>query len=114
MARNNKIELHGFLGQDAKVIESDGKIFVSLRVATTDSYKDENDKWQDKESIWHEVLVFRPLAVQFAKELKKGELVDVTGSLSYRIFKDEKGYTHSVSTIVAGYVEKVERGIKEE
>ena len=114
MARNNKIELHGFLGQDAKVIESDGKTFVSLRVATTDSYKDENDKWQDKESIWHEVLVFRPLAVQFAKELKKGNLVDITGSISYRPFKDEQGFTRHQATIVAGYVEKASLDKKDE
>lgn len=114
MARNNKIELHGFLGQDAKVIESDGKTFVSLRVATTDSYKDENDKWQDKESIWHEVLVFRPLAVQFAKELKKDNLVDITGSISYRPFKDEQGYTRNQATIVVGYIEKAEVGKKDD
>lgn len=114
MARNNKIELHGFLGQDAKVIESDGKSFVSLRVATTDSYKDENDKWQDKESIWHEVLVFRPLAVQFAKELKKGNLVDITGSISYRPFKDEQRYTRYQATIVAGYIEKANLDKKDE
>ncbi len=114
MARNNKIELHGFLGHDAKVIESDGKTFVSLRVATTDSYKDENDKWQDKESIWHEVLVFRPIAVQFAKELKKGDLVDITGSISYRPFKDEQGYTRNQATIVAGYIEKANLDKKDE
>lgn len=114
MARNNKIELHGFLGQDAKVIESDGKTFVSLRVATTDSYKDENDKWQDKESIWHEILVFRPLTVQFAKELKKGNLVDITGSISYRPFKDEQGYTRNQATIVAGYIEKANFDKKDE
>lgn len=114
MAKNNKVELHGFLGQDAKIMETDGKTFVSLRIATTDSYKDENDQWQDKESIWHEVLVFRPLAVQFAKELIKGDLVDVTGSISYRPFKDEKGYTRYQATIIAGYVEKVSLDKKEE
>lgn len=106
MARNNRVELHGFLGQDAKIIETDGKTFVALRIATTDSYKDENEQWKDKESIWHDVLIFRPLAIQFSKNLKKGDLVDITGSLSYRPFKDENGYTQNVVTIVAGYIEK--------
>lgn len=114
MARNNKVELHGFLGQDAKIIETDGKSFVSLRIATTDSYKDENDQWQDKEAIWHEVLVFRTLSIQFAKELKKGNLVDISGSISYRPFKDEKGYTRYQATIIAGSVEKVSLDKKEE
>lgn len=48
MTRNNRVELHGFLGQDAKNIEADGKTFVALRIATTDSYKDEKDQWQEK------------------------------------------------------------------
>ena len=87
---------------------------MSLRVATTDSYKDENDKWQDKESIWHEILVFRPLAIQFAKELKKGNLVDISGSISYRPFKDEQGFTRYQATIVAGYIEKANLDKKDE
>jgi single-stranded DNA-binding protein len=38
MAYNCKVELNGVLGNDPKVIEKDGKTFVVLRMATTDSY----------------------------------------------------------------------------
>lgn len=91
MPSNNRVELTGFLGKDAKLIEKNGKKFVALNVATTDSYKDDSDQWQDKESVWHDALVFRPAAVQFAEKLKKGDKVELIGSLSYKLFKDENG-----------------------
>ncbi|GAB3967717.1 hypothetical protein GCM10028806_10520 [Spirosoma terrae] len=105
MPSNNRVELTGFLGQDAKLIEKNGKKFVALNVATTDSYKDDSGQWQDKESVWHDVLVFRPFAVQFAEKLKKGDKVELIGSLSYKPFKDENGNNRLQATIVASFVQ---------
>lgn len=105
MSSNNRVELTGFLGLDAKLIEKEDKKFVALRVATTDSYKDDSGNWIDKETLWHDVLVFRPLAVQFAEKLKKGDKVDIIGSLSYKPFKDENGNTRFQATIVSGFVQ---------
>lgn len=102
---NNRVELTGFLGQDAKLIEQEGKKFVALSIATTDSYKDDAGQWHDKETIWHNVLVFRPAAIQFAEKLKKGDKVELVGSLSYKPFKDEKGNTHNQAAIIAGFVQ---------
>jgi single-strand DNA-binding protein len=105
MSSNNRVELTGFLGNDPKVIEKEGKKFVALRLATTDSYKDDSGQWQDKESVWHDVLVFRPAAVQFAEKLKKGDKVELIGSLSYKSFKDENGFNRPQATIIAGFVQ---------
>jgi single stranded DNA-binding protein len=117
MAYNCKIELNGVLGQDAKTIEKEDKTFVALRVATTDSYpvKDgEQTIWKNKESLWHDVLVFRPSAVSIAKELKKSEIVEISGSLSYRPFKDENGHTKYEASIIANFVKKIEVGNENE
>jgi len=113
MAINCKIELNGFLGADPKTIEKDGNTFIALRVATTDSYplvdeKTGEVKWKDKESIWHDVLVFRPQAAHFARNLKKGNAVTINGSLGYKPFKDEHGNAKRQVSIVANYIEKVE------
>lgn len=113
MAINNKIELNGYLGQDAKSITKDGKSFIALRVATTDSYPELNEKtgeitWKDKGTIWHDVLVFRPQACHFAKDLKKGDAVEVNGGIAYKAFKDEQGNTRRQASIIATYVEKIE------
>jgi single-strand DNA-binding protein len=112
MSKNNKIELNGFLGSDPKTILKDDKTFVILNVATTDSYPSVNEKtgevtWKDKETVWHDVLVFRPTAIQFAKDLKKGDKVEISGSISYRVFKDAEGKNRKQATIIATYIEKI-------
>jgi single-strand DNA-binding protein len=110
MSFNNKVQLSGFLGQDPKEIAKSGKNFTVLQVATTDSYavkQDKQTKWEDKETIWHDVFVFRPTALKIAKDLKKGDKVELSGSLSYRLFKDEAGITRKQATIVANFIEKV-------
>jgi single stranded DNA-binding protein len=119
MAVNCKIELNGFLGADPKTITKSGKTFLALRVATTDSYpvKDENTgetKWKDREPVWHDILVFRPQAAHFARDLKKGDAVLVSGSIAYKPFKDEKGYTKRQASIIANYLEKVEYSRQDE
>ena len=112
MANNAKIELNGNLGNDAKIIEKEGKTFVALRIATTNSYpKKEGDKtiWEDsKVTLWHDILIFNPYALSIAKELKKGNRVEVTGTLSYRSFKDENGYTKQEASIIAYSIRKIE------
>ena len=112
MAYNCKIELNGNLGADAKIIEKNGKTFVALRVATQDSYpvKDgDTTTWKNKDTVlWHDVLVFRPTAVEAAKSLTKGDRVEIIGSLAYRTFKDENGYKQQQATIIAGFIQKID------
>lgn len=110
MAYNCKVELNGVLGNDPKVIEKDGKTFVVLRMATTDSYpvkEGEQTTWKDKESLWHDVLIFKPYAVDLAKGLKKKDLLEVKGTLSYRPFKDENGYSKFEASIIGEYVQHI-------
>lgn len=111
MAINCKVQLSGYLGQDAKTVNKDGKSFVVLRVATTDSYSTKDSKgetkWKDRESIWHDVLVFRPSAAHFARDLKKGDAVDISGGITYKPFKDPEGYTRRQATIIAYFIEEV-------
>lgn len=119
MAINCKIELNGYLGADPKSITKNGKTFIALRIATTDSYpvtdeKTGEIKWKDKETIWHDVLVFRPQAAHFARDLKKGDAVTISGGLGYKAFKDEKGNTKRQATIVAHFIEKVEYNRQDE
>lgn len=117
MAINNRIELHGHLGADAKLVGKEGKTFVALRVATTDSYpvgQGEDTKWKDRETVWHDVLVFRSSAAHFARDLKKGDRVQITGGISYRPFKDAEGYTRRQASIVAMFIERIHYEKQEE
>lgn len=117
MAHNNRVELHGHLGADPKTIGKGDKTFIVLRMATTDSYpvgQGEDVKWKDRETVWHDVLVFRPATAHFARDLKKGDRVQVTGGISYRPFKDAEGHTRRQANIVATFIEKIHYEKQEE
>ncbi len=110
MTSNNMVQLSGYLGQEPKVIIKESKSFTVLQVATNDNYptkEGSETKWIEKETAWHDVLVFRPAAAKFASALKKGDRVELSGSISYRVFKDEKGRNRKQAAIVANFVEKV-------
>lgn len=109
MAINNTVTLIGNLGAEARVIKTDEKTFAGLSIATTDSYKDDSDQWHDKETVWHNVLVFSPSVLEVVKSLKTGTRVKVTGTLSYRPFEvvngDGEVITKKEASIIAGRVE---------
>ena len=109
MAFNNTIKLTGNIGNEPRIIETETNIFASFSIATTDSYKDEEGNWQDKETIWHDVLVFNPLVIEILKSLKKGTRLELTGSLSYRPFEVEvngKSVQKKEVSIIANKIEQ--------
>ncbi|MBK9505578.1 MAG: single-stranded DNA-binding protein [Chitinophagales bacterium] len=113
MANNNKVQLTGFLGYDPKVIDKDGKIFVTLSIATTDSYlvKEGGEmKWEDKETVWHNVLAFSEALRKQVATLKKGDKVELIGSISYKPFKDENGVSRLNAVIIGSQIKKLEYG----
>ena len=84
---NNTVKLTGNIGIEARIIEQEnGTRFASLSIATTDSYKDADEHWQQKETVWHRVLVFNPQVIEVLKSLKTGTRIELDGSLSYRPF----------------------------
>ena len=88
MAINNTVILEGNLGDDTKLIETDGKKFVSARMATRNSYKDESGEWQQQEKAdWHNLLAFSPRAIELLKSVAKSARVKVTGTLSYKPYE---------------------------
>lgn len=88
MAINNTVTLIGNMGMEARLIETEeGTQFAAFTLATTDSYKAESsEEWQEKETIWHNIIAFSPMAIEKVKRLKKGTRITVTGSLNYRPF----------------------------
>lgn len=113
MALNNRVELEGNLGKDTRIVEKGGKQFAALSMATTDSYKDEKGEWHNRETVWHNILIFRPTAITFAKDFKKGDRVRVVGSISYRPYEKPDGYKIMEAVIIGSYIEKAELTSKE-
>ena len=110
MALNNTVTLIGNTGDNARIIITDESTFASLSLATTDSYKDKDGNWQNKETVWHKVISFSPKIIETLKSFKKGTRLKIIGSLSYRDFEVpcENGgsITKREATIIARDVEQ--------
>lgn len=110
MTYNNTVKLIGNLGSEAKIIEQDGKSFATFSIATTDSYLDENEAWQQKETVWHRAIAFSPYVQEKLKKLKSGTRVEIIGSLSYRPFdtvlEDGRTVTKLEASVIAHKVDQ--------
>ena len=85
MANNNTVILIGNLGEDPKQYTKNGKSFIRLSLATTDSYKSKSTgAWMKRKPVWHTVFVSFQNLQETALGFKKGDRIKITGSLSYR------------------------------
>ena len=110
MAYNNTVILTGNLGSEARIHEQDNsKSFATVSIATQDSYQDENDNWIQKDSIWHDLIIFSPQVVAAVQNLKTGTRVKITGSLSYQDFEtvldDGRSVNKRQASIIVGKLE---------
>lgn len=110
MAYNNTVILTGNMGAEAKIIEKEKTTFAAFSLATTDSYKDKEGDWQNKEAIWHDVVTFNPKLIEQLKSLDTKTRIKVTGSLSYRFFEasgqDDKTIKKREASIIARKIEE--------
>ena len=83
MARGiNKVILVGNLGADPEVRYTPaGMAITSIRIATSESWKDKQTGEQQERTEWHRVKFFGRLAEIAGEYLKKGSQVYVEGKL---------------------------------
>lgn len=110
MSYNNTTIITGNTGAEAKEILTDkGKIFAALTLYTADSYKDEQEKWQQLGSVRHNIIAFAPHIIANLKSYKKGARLKITGAISYRPFdvvaENGEVITKYEATIIAKKVE---------
>ena len=79
----NKVNLIGFLGNDAEVRNANNRSFTTLSLATKSSYKDKKSGEYVAHTEWHRCVVFGKLA-EFAATLTKGAHVQIEGELRSR------------------------------
>lgn len=90
MTANNTVTLIGNLADAAQPFtDRNGKITYYIRLATTDSYKNDAGEWQKKAPVWHTVFLFSLKVQKFAALYGKGHRVKITASLSYQ---DKKAF----------------------
>lgn len=102
MASINKVTLIGNLGADPEVrYTPDGDAVCTLRLATTDKWKDKTTGDMREMTEWHRVVIFRRLAEVANDYLKKGALVYIEGRLRTRKWQDKEGHERFTTEIEA-------------
>lgn len=96
----NEVNIIGTLGADPEVRSaSNGNKIASLRVATTEKWKDKNGDRQEK-TEWHSVTMFGALADIASRYLAKGSKVYLKGKLETRKWQDKNGNDRYTTEIV--------------
>jgi len=93
MAGVNKVILVGNLGKDpeSRSLNNGGKV-VSLRLATTESWKDRASGERREKTEWHSVVIFNEALGRTAEQyLRKGSKVYIEGQLQTRKWQDQSG-----------------------
>ena len=103
MARGvNKVILVGNLGADPETrYTAGGQAITSIRIATSEAWKDKHTGEQQERTEWHRVKFFGRLAEIAGEYLKKGRQVYVEGSLRTDKYTDKDGVERFSTDIIA-------------
>lgn len=100
----NKVILVGNLGADPELRSTQGGQSVcSLRLATTEKFKDREGNLQDR-TEWHSVVVWGRQAEIVNQYCRKGRQIYVEGRLQTRKWQDRDGKDRYTTEIVADNV----------
>lgn len=105
----NKVTLIGHLGGDPEIRHlENGTAVGRFSLATNENYKDKEGNWQ-KQTEWHNVVVWREQAERAEKQLKKGMLAYVEGKISYRKYTGQDNIERTFTDIVANNFRTLEK-----
>lgn len=82
-----KIELIGYIGNNAEIKTADGREFTTFRVANSERWKDDAGNVHDSTTWVDCVMDGKPNVVEY---LKRGTLVFVSGSVKLRVYSSQK------------------------
>lgn len=103
MARGiNKVILVGNLGADPEVkYMPSGSAVTTLRIATSESWKDKQTGEQRERTEWHQVVGYNRLAEIMGEYLRKGSQVYVEGAIRTEKWQDRDGNDRYTTKVVA-------------
>lgn len=102
MARGvNKVILIGNLGADPDVrAMPNGNTACSLRIATSEKWKDKETGEAKERTEWHSLSAFGKTAEIIGEYLKKGSKIYVEGSLRTRKWQDKEGNDRYTTEVI--------------
>lgn len=97
----NKVMLIGYLGADpVHKVTSGNNDVVDLRLATSESWKDQSGNRQEQ-TEWHRIVVWGKQAIFARDYLKKGSKIYLEGKIRTRKWQDKEGKDQYTTEIVA-------------
>lgn len=100
----NRVMLLGDVAADPEVyVTRSGQVVLTLRLATSESYRDKDDVERERVS-YHPVVVVGKRADALSKALRRGARVFVEGSLRTTATEGRDGKKRTKTEIVAGEV----------
>ena len=103
MARGiNKVILVGNLGADPETrYTAGGAAITSIRLATSESWRDKQSGENQERTEWHRVKFFGRLAEIAGEYLRKGSQVYIEGSLRTDKWQDQSGQDRYTTEVIA-------------
>jgi single-strand DNA-binding protein len=103
MARGiNKVILVGNLGADPETrYTTSGAAITTLKVATSESWKDKATGEKQERTEWHRVKCFGRLAEIAGEYLRKGRQVYIEGSIRTDKYTDKEGVERYATDVIA-------------
>ncbi len=98
----NKVILIGHLGRDPEIRRlANGEPVASLRLATSESWRDKQSGDRKERTEWHSIVIFNEGLAKVAEQyLKKGMKTYVEGQLQTRKWSDQAGIEKYTTEVV--------------
>ncbi|ELY2809476.1 single-stranded DNA-binding protein [Cronobacter sakazakii] len=97
----NRVILLGHLGQDPEVrYMPNGGAVTSLRLATSESWRDKQTGEMKEVTEWHSVVLYGKLAEVASEYLRKGSQIYIEGQLRTRKWQDQSGQDRYSTEVV--------------
>jgi single-strand DNA-binding protein len=102
MAGLNKVMLIGNLGAEPEVRRmQNGNAVVTLRIATSETWRDKATGERKEKTEWHRVVIFNENLAKIAESyLHKGSKIYVEGTLQTRKYSDKDGVERYQTEVV--------------
>ena len=95
----NNVKLKGYIGKDAESFATkQQKTFTVLSLSSKSGYKDKQTSEWVNHTEWHRIVAFGKPA-EYAKNLKKGDYVEIEGELRSTEFDAEVGEGKKKTTV---------------
>ena len=106
----NKVILIGNLGADPEIRRlNSGDPVVSMRVATSETWRDKNTSERKEKTEWHNVVAWGKQAEIAGQYLTKGRQVYIEGRIQTRQWEGQDGQKRYTTELVANTIQNLER-----